>query len=47
MVSGKPGGANTLSNISALSWLIVTDAFKQNVFERKGSYNGMDSILRS
>jgi hypothetical protein len=38
MFSGKSGGATALSNISALSWLIVTDAFNQSVFRRKGNY---------
>jgi hypothetical protein len=38
MVFGKPGGATTRSNISALSWIIVTDAFNQSVFGRKRNY---------
>jgi hypothetical protein len=38
MVSGKSGSATTRSTISALSWLIVNDAFHQGVFGNKGNY---------
>jgi hypothetical protein len=38
VVSGRSGCATTRSNICALSWLIVNDAFNQSLFERKGIY---------